>query len=252
MEDSILTGGDSMPLEGKTIIVTGAAKRVGRVLALAAARTGANVVVHYGSSQTDAENTAEEIRALGVKAFLLQADMNDPKAVVELIGQAAECGDLFALVNSAAIFERHDWENTTLEAWNRHLMINLTAPFLLSQAFAKALRADSTGRIINIVDWRWQRPGADHIPYAISKSGLAALTQTLAIALAPRVTVNALALGAVLPPSDGAAATDILQSVPAGRWAGLDEVGDALTFLLEGPAYITGEIIYVDGGRHLI
>lgn len=241
-----------MPLKGKTIIVTGGARRVGRVLALAAARTGANVVVHYGHAQNDAESTAKEIRALGVKAFLLQADLNDPKAAAELIARAAECGELFALVNSAAIFERCDWENTTLEAWNRHLMINLTAPFLLSQAFAKTLGPDSLGRIINIVDWRWQRPGADHLPYAISKSGLAALTQTLAVALAPRITVNALALGAALPPSDGASTTGILQSVPAGRWAGLDEVGDALTFLLEGPAYITGEILYVDGGRHLI
>ena len=129
---------------------------------------------------------------------------------------------------------------------------NLTAPFLLSQAFARSLSPAAQGRIINIVDWRWLRPGADHLPYAVSKSALAALTQALAIALSPRITVNALALGAILPPSDGGLKADILQSIPARRWATSQEVEDALTFLLEGPAYITGEIIYVDGGEHLL
>ena len=96
------------------------------------------------------------------------------------------------------------------------------------------------------------RPGADHLPYTVSKSALAALTQSLAIALAPRIVVNGLALGAILPPSDGNVASSILDQVPAGRWATLEEVGQALVFLLDGPAYVTGEIIHVDGGRHLL
>jgi pteridine reductase len=108
------------------------------------------------------------------------------------------------------------------------------------------------GRIVNILDWRALRPGRDHLPYTISKSALAALTQSLAAALAPQITVNALALGAILPPSDGSDTTGLLQFVPVRRWASLDEVDEALLFLLEGPAYITGEILHVDGGRHLV
>jgi NAD(P)-dependent dehydrogenase (short-subunit alcohol dehydrogenase family) len=132
------------------------------------------------------------------------------------------------------------------------MQINLTAPFLLSQAFARQLPEGENGRIVNLLDWRALRPGADHLPYTISKAGLYALTQSLAAALAPRITVNGLALGAILPPSDGGETDDILQDVPAGRWADLDEVNQVALFLLGGPAYITGEIIHVDGGRHLI
>jgi pteridine reductase len=131
-------------------------------------------------------------------------------------------------------------------------MINLTAPFLLSQAFASALPPRESGRIINLLDWRALRPGLDHLPYSISKSALAALTYSLAAALAPRITVNGLALGAVLPPSDGSIDPNILDKVPSGRWADLEEVSQALVFLLNGPAYITGEILHVDGGRHLL
>lgn len=241
-----------MSLNGKTVMLTGAARRVGRSLALAVARAGADVVIHYGSSRSDAESARAEIESLGKKALLLQADLADADQVASLIALASENGPLFALVNNASIFEPLNWENTTLEDWNRHLMVNLTAPFLLSQAFARSLGAGDSGRIVNLLDWRALRPGADHLPYTISKAALAALTRSLAAALAPRVTVNGLALGAVLPPSRGAAPKNILDHVPAKRWANLDEVGQALLFLLDGPAYVTGEIIHVDGGRHLV
>jgi pteridine reductase len=132
------------------------------------------------------------------------------------------------------------------------MMVNLTAPFLLSQAFASNVEPENHGRIVNILDWRALRPGADHFPYTISKAALTALTSSLAVALAPNITVNGLAFGAILPPSDGAETEKILENVPAGRWANLDEVGEALLFLLNGPSYITGEIIHLDGGRHLI
>ena len=132
------------------------------------------------------------------------------------------------------------------------MMVNLTTPFLLSQAFARSLSPGEHGRIVNLLDWRALRPGPDYLPYTISKSALAALTHSLAIALAPLITVNALALGAILPPSNGATTKVNLEQIPAHRWANLDEVGQALIFLLDGPAYITGEIIHVDGGRHLV
>ncbi len=241
-----------MSLDSKLVLITGAAKRVGRHLALTIARAGGDVVVHYGHSQDEARSLRNEIQSMGGRAFLLQADLADPGQVESLVPKASEFGPLFALVNSAAIFESLSWETSTLAAWNRHLAVNLTAPFLLSQSFARILPADAKGRIVNLLDWRALRPSADHIPYTISKSALAALTHSLAVALAPRIAVNGMALGAVLPPSTGEAPPNILKNVPAGRWADLDEVGQTLLFLLDGPEYITGEIIHVDGGRHLV
>jgi pteridine reductase len=175
-----------------------------------------------------------------------------PAEASELITRANQLSPLYALVNSAAIFEPLSLLETTLSDWERHLSINLTAPFLLSQAFAEQIPANEEGRIVNILDWRALRPGADHFPYTISKAALAALTQSLAVALAPRISVNGLALGAVLPPFDREASPDIIKNVPLGRWSEAEEVQQALVFLLAGPAYVNGEIIHVDGGRHLI
>ena len=241
-----------MSLNNKLVLITGAARRIGRELALAVARAGGDVVIHFGQSQADAQSLCAEIESLGRRAFLLQADLTDPKQAETLVPRAREHGPLYALVNNAAIFESLSWETSTLEDWNRHLMVNLTVPFLLSQAFARLLPQGETGRIINLLDWRALRPGPDHLPYTISKSALAALTRSLAIAFAPRISVNGLALGAILPPKDGAFLQKLIEKVPAGRWADLDEVSQALVFLLEGPAYITGEIIHIDGGRHLV
>jgi NAD(P)-dependent dehydrogenase (short-subunit alcohol dehydrogenase family) len=241
-----------MSLGGKTILITGAALRIGRSLALAVARAGGDVILHYGKSQKEAEGTQAEIQAAGRNAYLLQADLADPLQVADLIDRAQEHADLFALVNNAAVFESLGWEDTSLEQWNQTMMVNLTAPLLLSQAFARSLEPEEQGRIVNLLDWRALRPGPDHLSYTISKSALAALTHSLAIALAPRITVNGLALGAILPPSNGAPAKVNLEQIPARRWANLEEVGQALIFLLEGPSYITGEIIHIDGGRHLV
>jgi pteridine reductase len=236
----------------KLVLITGGARRIGRSLSLAVARSGGDVVVHYWQSQDDAESVRAEIEALGRKVILLQADLADPAQVSTLIPRALEHGRLYGLVNNAAVFAPLDWESSSLENWNQHLMINLMVPFLLSQAFARALHPEEKGRIINLLDWRALRPGPDHLPYTISKSALAALTCSLAVALAPQINVNGLALGAILPPSDGNKNPNILDKVPAGRWASLEEVGQALVFLLDGPAYVTGEILHVDGGRHLL
>src|SRR4030042_2053930 len=241
---------DPMSLNNKLVLISGSARRVGREPARAVARSGGDVVIHFGQSQADAQSLCAEIESLGRRAFLLQADLTDPKQVETPVPRAREHGPLYALVNNAAIFESLSWETSTLEDWNRHLMVNLTVPFLLSQAFARLLPQGETGRIINLLDWRALRPGPDHLPYTISKSALAALTRSLAIAFAPRISVNGLALGAILPPKDGAFLQKLIEKVPAGRWADLYEVSQALVFLLEGTAYITGEIIHIDGGRH--
>lgn len=241
-----------MRLLGKTFLVTGAARRLGRVFALAIAKEGGNVVIHHGHSPVEAFEVAAIARNLGVKAWVLQGDLSSPQTAESLLDQAWEFAPLDGLINNAAIFENRDLWQTDLETWQRHLNINLTTPFLLSRHFAALLPESQRGRIINILDWRALRPGSDHFAYTISKAALAALTRSLALALAPRIVVNGIALGAILPPSDGNIKDDLLTSVPARRWASIEEVEQTLVFLLDAPMYITGEIIHLDGGRHLV
>src|SRR5690349_23573853 len=138
-------------LKDKTILITGSARRVGRLLALGCARAGADVIIHHGHSLEEALEVQKEIASLGRRAWILPADLSNADEVFRLIAQANALSPLYALVNSAAIFEKLSLQNTTLEDWERHLSINLTAPFLLSQTFAKQT---SNGRIVNIVDWR--------------------------------------------------------------------------------------------------
>jgi pteridine reductase len=241
-----------MSLSGKTILITGGVRRLGRSLALAIAAKGGNLILHTSQSDWFAKQTQAEIKSLGVDVHLLEADFSDLSQSAALISRANEISLLFGLVNNAAIFEALQLDNTTLADWERHMAINLTSPFLLCQGFARQLQPGQEGRIINILDWRALRPGSNHLPYTITKAALSALTKSLAVSLAPHVTVNGLALGAILPPSDGGEDGQIVDKIPMQRWAKVNEVSAALVFLLEGPTYITGEIIHVDGGRHLI
>ncbi len=239
-------------LEGKIVFITGAGRRIGRHLALASAQAGAKVAIHYGHSAAKAEEVAQEIGQMNGTTELIQADFSKPEEAFGKIGNYfSKNADLFCLVNNAAIFEPVKFADTTLASWSKHMDINLTVPFLLSQAFSKALD-NKPGRIINILDWRALRPGIDHFPYTISKAALASMTQSLARILAPNIQVNGMALGAILPPSDGNTSPDIIKNVPAGRWADLKELQKAFTFLLTAPDYITGEILHLDGGRHLV
>jgi NAD(P)-dependent dehydrogenase (short-subunit alcohol dehydrogenase family) len=242
-----------MQLDGKSILITGAAVRVGRAMAEAVAKAGATVIVHYGSSDAEAQSLQSDLIALGHTVHLLKADLSKPEEAANLIEQANKFGPLFGLVNNAAIFEDRDLSTTDFASWQRHMDINLTAPFFLSQAFWRVNMADNKeGRIVNILDWRALRPGRDHLPYTVTKAGLAALTQSLAASMAPLITLNGIAFGAILPPKEGSDTSALIRKIPAGRWATLEEVGETLVFLLSGPSYITGEIIYLDGGRHLV
>jgi pteridine reductase len=238
------------PLLHKTVLVTGAARRIGRRLALACARAGADVVIHHAHSDSDAESLRAEISGLDRQAWVFKADLTDSSQAESLIPLINHSSPVHFLINNAAIFEPLTFDSTSLDEWNRHLALNLTAPFLLSQAFAR--QAEEGARIVNILDWRALRPAADHFPYTVSKSALAAMTKSLAVALAPKVTVNGLALGAILPPADGNTNPEITKNIPMKRWANEGEIEQALIFLLTCPAYITGEIIHVDGGRHLV
>ena len=220
-----------MPSNHRVVLITGAAHRIGKAYALAVARSGADVILHFAYADDQAHETAEQIRAYGRQVWTLAADFSDPLQAGGLVDKAWGLQPFDAVVNNAAIFANLDWQTTTLADWQRHLDVNLTAPFLISQAFAKRLGNEKSGRIINILDWRALRPGADHLAYTISKAGLLALTQALAVAMAPNITVNGLALGAILPPSDGRQVDQIIRQVPAGRWAELSEVEEALLFL---------------------
>lgn len=241
-----------MTLEGKNILITGGAVRLGRHLSLEMAKAGANVFLHFSNSAAKAQETAADILNLGKKAWLLQADLSNPLEADSLIEKACEIAPVDMLILNAAIFEPINLQMTNREIWQRHMEINLNAPFFISQAYFSKLAPEKKGRIITMLDWRALRPGIEHFPYSISKAGLAALTQSMARAMAPRVTVNGIALGAILPPSDGAPVDQIIQPVPMKRWAELDELSQTALFLLDGPEYITGEIIHLDGGRHLV
>lgn len=239
-------------IDGKAVLITGGARRLGKAIALNVAQhTKANIILHHAHSPEDAEATAQEIRALGRQVWILEADLADPIAASNICESAFALAPVAALINNAAVFKPVDLVSTTLEDWNLHMQINLTAPFQLSQSFAKHYKSSEPGRIINMLDWRALRPGKDHFPYTISKAALAAMTKSLALSLAPEILVNAVALGAILPPENETIDNNLIKSVPMQRWAELDELGSLVTYLLTGPAYITGEIIHLDGGRHL-
>lgn len=242
-----------MELKRKTAIVTGGVRRLGQLLSVTLAKEGFNLVLHYSRHTSETEKTLEMCENLGVRVVPVQADFHSPETVENVIQACDVLGPAQILINNAAIFEPMTFLDTKLDDWQAHHNVNLTAPFLLSQLFSKQLPEGQEGRIINILDWRALRPGKDHFPYTISKAGLEALTRAMALALAPRISVNGIALGAILPPADSGDQSDtILKNVPAGRWAELDEVGQTVMFLINGPSYITGEIIHLDGGRHLV
>jgi len=243
---------EGFDLRGHTALVTGGGRRLGLAFVEALAAQGADVAVHYGASADGAQAAGAAVQARGRRAALLQADLADPAQAAGLLDRAVEAlGPIDLLVNNAAIFEPLVMAATTLAAWERHLAINLTEPFLLTQAFARVC-AGSPGAVVNLLDWRALRPGADHFPYTVAKAGLAAMTRSLALALAPSIRVNGLALGAILPPPE---ATDPQAQPPPGapiaRWATLEETTHALLFLLAGPDFMTGVILHLDGGRHL-
>jgi pteridine reductase len=241
-----------MSLSGKTILITGAARRLGRVIALAAAENGANLILHYNSSQSEIEITADEVRLKSCRVWTVQADLATSEGAKQLITDALKISHIFGLVNNASLFKPVDFFNTSIEDWETHIHVNLTTPFLLTQKFAEAYNGGSVGRIVNMLDWRSLRPGVDHFPYTISKAALAALTKATARKLAPKICVNGIALGAILPPEGESENSNIINSVPMQRWATLDELTRTVMFLLDGPEYITGEIIHLDGGRHLV
>lgn len=248
-----------MQLAGKVALVTGGAVRVGRALALALAAAGCDLFIHYGRSAAPARQTQAEAEALGVQAHIHAADLADPETVAGIMAAAVDrFGQVDILVNSAAIFPETDSFATTGPAlWDQILAVNLRAPFLLSQAFAAQLsparEATVWGKIININDARINRPAPDHFVYRLAKSGLWQMTAMLALELAPHVTVNAVALGAILPPpgrTESYLADIARRFIPLQRPGSSDIVAGNVLHLLQHD-FLTGVTLPIDGGQFL-
>ncbi|HEU0096448.1 MAG TPA: SDR family NAD(P)-dependent oxidoreductase, partial [Rhizomicrobium sp.] len=175
----------------KNVLVTGAAKRLGRAIALDLAANGWNVAIHYHGSEEDAESAIQAARAFGVDAMALKCDLSREDQTATLIARAAkELGPLTALINSASLFESDDWQSATRQSWDDHIETNLRAPLLLSQEFARQLPQDTKGAIVNIIDQRVLKPTPQFLSYSLSKAGLHWLTTTLAQGMGPRIRVN--------------------------------------------------------------
>ena len=242
-----------MELDGRVAVVTGGAVRLGKALALALGEAGVRLAVHYGSSAGPAEETVAQIKALGSDAVAIQADLSRPGQAAPLVeAAAAHFGQVDILVNSAAIFEPADLAGTTEANWDRHMAINLKAPFFLSQAFAARVGRERAGCIVNIADWRGLRPDTGYLAYSLTKAGLLAMTRALALALAPNIRVNAIAPGAILPPPGKGQAylEQLAQKIPVGHVGSPAEIAQALIYLLTAD-FVTGETLFVTGGEHL-
>jgi len=237
------------------VLITGAAKRLGRAIALKLAETGFDVAIHYRSSKPEAESLAAEIKNLGRRAALVDGELSKESEVVTIVPRAsAALGGLTALVNSASVFEDDRIENATRASWDKHIETNLRAPLVLSQAFAKQLPADKEGAIVNIVDQVVLNLAPQLLSYTVSKAALWTLTQTLAQALAPRIRVNAVAPGPSLKAAkqtqanfDRQVAHDTLLKRPSSP----EDIAEAVHYLLSARA-VTGEMIAVDSGQHLV
>jgi NAD(P)-dependent dehydrogenase (short-subunit alcohol dehydrogenase family) len=238
----------------KTVLVTGAAKRLGRAIALDLAAHGWNVAIHYNGSEDDADSAAQAVRAFGGDAAILQCDLSKEAETVTLVDRAVkELGPLTALINSASLFENDDWQSATRKTWDEHIEINLRAPLVLSQLFAKQLPENAKGNIINIIDQRVLKPTPQFLSYSISKAGLHWLTTTLAQGMGPRIRVNAVGPGPTLKNPRQADSDFNRQRDATILKHGADpaDICGAVRYLLAADA-VTGQMIAVDGGQHLI
>ncbi len=236
-----------------TALITGAARRIGRAMALTAAEAGYDVAVHYRGPPDDAEGVAAEIRALGRKSAPVPAELTDEAETASLVARASEAlGPVTLLVNNASVFRDDRVHTHTRESWDAHIETNLRAPILLAQAFAAALPPGAEGLIVNILDQRVWKPTPQFFSYGLSRSALWSATQVLAQALAPGIRVNAIGPGPTLPSIHQTAGEFEAEAhnVALQRRSSPDDVAGALRYLIDA-RQVTGQMIAVDGGQHL-
>jgi len=240
------------PFAGKVALVTGGARRVGKAIAVALADRGADIVVHYHRGATEADETAQELRARGVRVGMVQGDLSRVEVAQSLPRQAhALLGRLDIVINSAAMMLRTPLGDVAPDEWDRMFALNLRAPFFVAQAAAPLMQADG-GVIVNIADLAAYETWPAYVPHGITKAGIVQMTRGLARALAPAIRVNAVAPGAVLLPDewDAVTADRLAATTPLRRIGSADDVAQAVVFLCEA-GYVTGDVIIVDGGRHI-
>jgi NAD(P)-dependent dehydrogenase (short-subunit alcohol dehydrogenase family) len=242
-----------MPMKGKSVLVTGGARRIGRAIALAMAAAGADVAFTYLTSAEDARQTLADLKARGVRALALRCDVREEKSIAAVLRQFTQkFSGLDVLVNNAGAYDTIDFEKLTARQWDDMFATNTRGPFLMSRLAAPLLRA-RTGRIINIASLGGLRPWASHAHYCGSKAALIMLTQVMAKALAPEVSVNCVSPGMIS--TGGSQPTAFLrhvaQKTPMKRAGTTAEVAAAVMFFTTGPHFITGQVLGVDGGLGL-
>jgi pteridine reductase len=242
-----------MELRGRVALVTGAGRRLGQAMARALAGRGMTLAIHHHASAAGAGALRDELVAAGGRAACFAADLSDAAAAIELPRRvAAELGRLDVLVNSAAIMRRLSFEDTTPAEYDGLLDLNLRSVFFCTQGAAPALRS-ARGKVVNLADLAGLEPWPGFAAHSVSKAGVVMLTRVLALALAPEVTVNAIAPGAVLVPEgyDAEERGRLARAAPLRRLGSPGDVTAALLYLLEGGDFVTGEVLAVDGGRHI-
>jgi NAD(P)-dependent dehydrogenase (short-subunit alcohol dehydrogenase family) len=237
----------------KTALITGAAKRIGKEIALSLAKDGWDIAIHYNSSEQEANEVANDVMALGQRACLVQADLSNKDDIENVIPKACEeLGRIGCLINNASIFKDDSIQDVTWKSWDSHLTTNLSAPVFLMQAFVKQLGEGNKGAIINMLDQRVLNLTPRFMSYTVSRMGLWTLTQTLAQSLAPDVRVNGIALGPVVK-AFGQSQEHFdarLKSSPLGISVPTDEICDSVKLILNSSA-MTGNLLVLDSGMHL-
>jgi NAD(P)-dependent dehydrogenase (short-subunit alcohol dehydrogenase family) len=238
-------------MQGKTALITGAAKRLGRAIAISLADSGHNIIIHYHSSKKDAEKLCQELKTKNVEAWALGADLEDQKDANDLIKRSIGCGKgLSVLVNNASIFPDSTMDSITVRDFNKNMLVNAWAPFSLSRSFAASVKS---GAIVNVLDARVPGHDPKHIAYIFSKHMLMVMTTICAREFAPRIRVNGVSPGLILPPAGkGFSYLEKLKDkVPLRKYGKPQDVADAVKFLATSE-FITGEILYIDGGRNAL
>jgi len=245
-----------MELAGRVALITGG-RRIGAVVASELARAGADIALAYRRSRAEAEETADSLRSLGRRVFLVQADLSQPESCDRIIDETVNAlGRLDVLVNMASLYVRKPLDELTVEDWDNQLAVDARAAWLCARAAVPHMRRARGGRIINFGDWvaRSGRPRyTGYLPYYVAKAAVIALTEALALELAAdQILVNAIAPGPIVAPEDTSDEefAGVERATPLGRWGGEVEVAKAVLALIDSD-FITGETIRVDGGRHL-
>jgi NAD(P)-dependent dehydrogenase (short-subunit alcohol dehydrogenase family) len=236
-------------VRGKVALVTGAAKRLGQVVALALAEAGADLVLH--AHRSSAEELVSQVKGLGRNVVVIHADLASPHEARRIAEEALSLvGNVDVLINNAAVFYPSPISSLSSGDWRSVLHVNLTAPFVLATTLGRRMQKRGSGKIIQLGDWSGQRPAPEYLPYCVSKGGVRMLTLALAKALAPHVQVNEVVLGPILPPEhyEAQAINAIIQQTPLLRLGNSADVARAIRFFVEDGDFVTGTSYVIDGG----